>query len=64
MPRRCAAFQAMAEATAVAGALGGGLLGQVLGRTGRSFIAAAGLALAPAIGGFTPLRRVRKVSET
>ncbi|HEV2531875.1 MFS transporter [Phenylobacterium sp.] len=60
--RTGAAFQAVAGAAAVAGALGGGLLGQALGVRAALFIAAAGLAIGPAIAAFTPLRAQRKIS--
>jgi MFS family permease len=62
--RTGAAFQAAAGAAGVAGALGGGLLGQALGVRTALFVAAVGLALAPALGCFSPLRRLRKISET
>lgn len=62
--RTGAAFQAAAGAAAVAGALAGGLLGQALGVRTALFVAAVGLGLAPALGCFSPLSRLRKISET
>jgi Na+/melibiose symporter-like transporter len=62
--RTGAAFQAVGGGAAVAGALGGGLLGQAVGMRAALFVAAAGLAIGPAIAAFTPLRALRKISET
>jgi len=62
--RTGAAFQATAGAAAVAGALAGGLLGQALGVRTALFVAAIGLAIAPTLGCFSPLSRLRKISGT
>ncbi|MDB5419512.1 MAG: hypothetical protein JWP50_2931 [Phenylobacterium sp.] len=62
--RTGAAFQAAAGAAAVAGALGGGLLGQALGVRTALLVAAVGLAIVPALGCFSPLGRLRNISET
>lgn len=56
-----AAFKAAAGGAAVAGALAGGGLGEALGVRTALFVAAAGLALAPALGALTPLRRLEKI---
>lgn len=56
-----ATFQAVGGGTAVAGALVGGALGQVLGVREALFVAVAGMAFAPLIGLFSPLRRVREI---
>ena len=61
--RTGAAFQALAGAAAVAGALAGGLLGQQVGIRTALFIAAAGLAVGPALALFTPLRSLRKIPQ-
>jgi predicted MFS family arabinose efflux permease len=62
--RTGAAFQAVAGASAVAGALGGGLLGQSLGIRAALIVAAAGLAIGPALAIFSPLSRLRKIPGT
>jgi predicted MFS family arabinose efflux permease len=62
--RTGAAFQAAAGASAVAGALGGGLLGQAFGIRTALVVAAAGLAIGPALALFTPLRSLQKIPET
>jgi len=62
--RTGAAFQAAAGAAAVAGALAGGLLGQALGVRTALFVAAIGLGIAPTLGCFSPLSRLRKISGT
>jgi predicted MFS family arabinose efflux permease len=62
--RTGAAFQAVGGGAAVLGALGGGLLGQAAGVRTALFVAAAGLAIGPALALFTPLRALRKISET
>ena len=61
--RTGAAFQAVGGGAAVAGALGGGLLGQAFGVRGALFVAAAGVAVGPAIALFTPLRALRKIPQ-
>jgi predicted MFS family arabinose efflux permease len=59
--RTGAAFQAAGGASAVLGALGGGLLGQTLGVRAALVVAAAGLAIGPALALLTPLRSLRKI---
>ena len=58
--RAAGAFMAGGGLAGILGALIGGLLGHALGVRETLYIAAAGIALAPLIGLFSPLWRTRE----
>ncbi|MDB5477280.1 MAG: hypothetical protein JWP49_2791, partial [Phenylobacterium sp.] len=45
-------------------ALGGGLIGEAFGIRTALVVAAAGLAIGPALAAFSPLRALRKIPRT
>lgn len=58
-----ATFHAAEGAAGVIGALAGGALAEAVGLRGAMFVAVAGMALAPLVGLFSPLRQVREIGD-